>query len=267
MNESVFLKFCSLKDHSHICHLYYNDTERLEIATNFVIHGTKNKEICLYISDGVLPKELEERLIGSGVDIDQARKKKYFDEIIVLGKQKEEIKNPNSFIRFFNHKIEAVLRGKRKLVRILMSNKDVFFYSNAGLLWEKALLDKMCSEKPVILVDQYEIGKINSKDLINLFVTHPEIILKNLAYDSPFYTPSDEILSQLQEEPTYNEILTSKEKRILRYIVNGYSSSGIARELFISARTVQTHRANIMRKLDIHKVIDLVKFAMKNGIT
>jgi len=61
--------------------------------------------------------------------------------------------------------------------------------------------------------------------------------------------------------------LTNKEKGILRHIVNGLSSKNIAKELSISVKTVETHRVRIMRKLEIHNIVDLVKFAMKSRIT
>jgi two-component system secretion response regulator SsrB len=93
------------------------------------------------------------------------------------------------------------------------------------------------------------------------------IILEGLVYESPFYIPPDRIMAKLQSESDKFATLTSKEKRILRYIVNGYSSKSIAKELSISIKTVETHRVRIMRKLDIHKLVDLVKFAMKNRLT
>ena len=46
----------------------------------------------------------------------------------------------------------------------------------------------------------------------------------------------------------------------------GLSNTGIAKELSISVKTVETHRANIMKKLEIHNLVDLVKFSMRNGI-
>ena len=53
---------------------------------------------------------------------------------------------------------------------------------------------------------------------------------------------------------------------MLELIINGLSNSGIAKELTISVNTVETHRANIMKKLEIHNLVDLVKFSMRNGI-
>jgi DNA-binding CsgD family transcriptional regulator len=265
MKESVFLKFDSFKEHEHLCHLYSNDTERLEIGTNFVIHGIKKKEKCLYISDRTLSKEFMERLMGSGVNVDKARREKIFEEIIASGRRIEEIKAPNSFTHFLNEKIEVALKEGKKPVRILM-NKNTLLYNHTNLLWREASLDKLYSEKSVIALCQYEIGRVNCEVSINLFKTHPRIILENLLYDSPFYTLPDKVLPTIQEESTRYATLTPVEKKILRHIVEGYSNKSMAKELSISVKTVETHRANIMRKLGIHKLVDLVKFAMRKGI-
>ncbi len=60
--------------------------------------------------------------------------------------------------------------------------------------------------------------------------------------------------------------LSGKEKKVLELIINGLSNSGIAKELTISVKTVDTHRANIMKKLEIHNLVDLVKFSIRNGL-
>ncbi len=57
--------------------------------------------------------------------------------------------------------------------------------------------------------------------------------------------------------------LTKREKEILFYIADGLNNSQIAEKLFISVRTVDTHRTNIMQKLDIHDVANLVRYALK----
>ncbi len=56
--------------------------------------------------------------------------------------------------------------------------------------------------------------------------------------------------------------LTKREKEILFYIADGLSNTQIAEKLFISPRTVDTHRTNIMQKLDIHDAANLVRFAL-----
>lgn len=58
-------------------------------------------------------------------------------------------------------------------------------------------------------------------------------------------------------------ILTKKEKEILQYLINGLSSKQIAEELGISSRTVETHRFNLLQKLDVKNTANLVKKALE----
>jgi DNA-binding NarL/FixJ family response regulator len=62
-------------------------------------------------------------------------------------------------------------------------------------------------------------------------------------------------------------ILTSREIEIIKLIAEGKSSKEIAAVLFLSFRTIQNHRSKIMRKLNLKKNIDLVKYAIQMGYT
>jgi DNA-binding NarL/FixJ family response regulator len=61
------------------------------------------------------------------------------------------------------------------------------------------------------------------------------------------------------------EPLTNREREIVKLIAEGKSSKEIGELLFISSRTVQHHRANIMRKLNLKKTADLIKYAIQKG--
>ena len=61
------------------------------------------------------------------------------------------------------------------------------------------------------------------------------------------------------------EPLTIREREIVKLIAEGKSSKEIGELLFISSRTVQHHRANIMRKLNLKKTADLIKYAIQKG--
>jgi DNA-binding NarL/FixJ family response regulator len=63
------------------------------------------------------------------------------------------------------------------------------------------------------------------------------------------------------------EPLTTREREVIKLIAEGKSSKEIAGLLFISSRTVQHHRANIMKKLNFKKTADLVKYAIQKGYT
>lgn len=60
--------------------------------------------------------------------------------------------------------------------------------------------------------------------------------------------------------------LTPREQEILLLIAQGLTNVEIARRLYISVKTVQTHRANLMQKLGVHDRVELVKYAFKSGL-
>lgn len=60
--------------------------------------------------------------------------------------------------------------------------------------------------------------------------------------------------------------LTKREKEIVKWIMEGYTSNEIAEKLFISNRTVDTHRANVMQKLKVKNSIELINKITKEGI-
>lgn len=62
------------------------------------------------------------------------------------------------------------------------------------------------------------------------------------------------------------EPLTSREREVLKLIAEGNTNQEIADVLCLSRKTVESHRANIMRKLDLHDVTDLVKYAIRRGL-
>ena len=61
--------------------------------------------------------------------------------------------------------------------------------------------------------------------------------------------------------------LTARELEVLQLIAEGHGTGEIAGRLFISAKTVSTHRENIMKKLDLFSVVALTKYAIRNGLT
>ncbi len=89
-------------------------------------------------------------------------------------------------------------------------------------------------------------------------------------YLSPKITAAvinDYIQINREENPVGLDALSSRERETLQLLAEGKTTKQIAGELFISVKTVETHRQNIMKKLDIYSVADLVKFAVREGLT
>ncbi len=61
-------------------------------------------------------------------------------------------------------------------------------------------------------------------------------------------------------------VLSERERQVLTLIAEGLSSKEIARDLGVSLKTIESHRANLMDKLEIHKVSGLVRFAIRVGM-
>lgn len=78
----------------------------------------------------------------------------------------------------------------------------------------------------------------------------------------------DEYVRQLQEKGVTDryELLTEREREILQLVAEGKTSREIAELLNISASTVDTHRAHIMEKLDLHNPYEVVLYAVRKGL-
>lgn len=63
-----------------------------------------------------------------------------------------------------------------------------------------------------------------------------------------------------------HETLTNREREVLSLAAQGCNAAEIAQKLSISTRTAETHRANLMRKLDLHTQTDLIRYALRRGI-
>lgn len=101
------------------------------------------------------------------------------------------------------------------------------------------------------------------------------IAVESLAKKKPFFTSratevmltsfSDGGPKQDVSEPLRDR-LTTREREIVQLLAEGKSSKEVASSLNISVKTAETHRANIMRKLQIHTVSELVRYAIRNQI-
>jgi DNA-binding NarL/FixJ family response regulator len=61
-------------------------------------------------------------------------------------------------------------------------------------------------------------------------------------------------------------VLTPREVEVLRLVAEGRTNQEIADQLTLSIKTVQTHRANVMEKLDLRDITHLVRFAVHHGL-
>jgi DNA-binding NarL/FixJ family response regulator len=115
-------------------------------------------------------------------------------------------------------------------------------------------------------ISGYLVKKATAEEII----TAIKAVHQNETYISPTISHKfvQEYLrgSRSSPQPAFPDKLTFRERQILKLIAEGWASSKIAEHLHISVRTVETHRNNIMQKLKLHKVADLVKYAIRRNL-
>jgi len=69
------------------------------------------------------------------------------------------------------------------------------------------------------------------------------------------------------EDTSAFSVLSVREREVLQLLAEGKTTKDIATELFLSVKTIETYRQRIMDRLDIHNLADLIKFAIREGLT
>ena len=106
--------------------------------------------------------------------------------------------------------------------------------------------------------------------------THDELVLaiKNVMGGKSYLSPgvSEKVIEGYLEGKESNrsrstwETLSQREREVLKLIAEGYKNKEIAEDLCISLKTVEKHRANLMKKLDLHNAAALTVYAMQKGL-
>lgn len=135
---------------------------------------------------------------------------------------------------------------------------------------------RIAPETKIILLsmhDEVHLVKEILKAGVNGYVlkkdTHKELLsaiqdVKN----GKVYLSSDvnKLLITNLNNPDEGKLLTDREREILKLIAKEYTNKNIAEELFISERTVETHRKNIFKKTGTNSLVGLIKFAYANNL-
>ena len=141
--------------------------------------------------------------------------------------------------------------SKTRILIVSMHSKIDYivksFQSGAmGYLAKESAADKLLEGIEYVLKDHYFMDTPVSHKVINKLIGLPEkqISVTGSAYD----------------------LLTAREQEVMVLLAEGLSTSRVADKLFISPKTAENHRSSIMRKLELHSVIELTRYAAKLGL-
>jgi DNA-binding NarL/FixJ family response regulator len=151
----------------------------------------------------------------------------------------------------------------------LLNGIDVLRHIKAKLPNTRVLIFSEASSRSVIKqaieagVDGFIEKAVEIREL--------EKALERIASGESYFGPRiTEIMRKIMLNPEQDnslKTLTPRERQVLQLIAEGYTSKEIAKVIDISYKTVDTHRSNIMHKLDMHSVAELTRFAISMGLT
>lgn len=114
--------------------------------------------------------------------------------------------------------------------------------------------------------DGYVLKDDSHEELLNAIKT----VLSGKTYLSPSIcgnVVNGYLNSSTDDKPLSSwDLLTRREREIIKLIAEGHRSKDIAEQLSISIKTVEKHRSNLMKKLDLHSVSSLTNYAIQNGL-
>jgi len=153
------------------------------------------------------------------------------------------------------------LNGIEAARQMLAERKDAKIIA-LSMLKEKKYVSQMLQAG----AKGYLIKDCAFEELINAIDT----VLSERVYLSPDIAGLvvDGYVENMQgDQPTAHRLLSNREREVLQLLAEGCSTKESAFRLSVSIKTIETHRRQIMKKLDLHSVAELTKYALKEGIT
>jgi len=171
---------------------------------------------------------------------------------------------------------EAVAEAERRRPDVVIL--DVSMPGLAGIAASRAIRDRL-PQTEVLVFTMHETDELVADALsagAKGFVLKSDpsrqllAAVEALARHAPFVTPSvaDALLLARARKRTFAGplLLTAREREVVRLLARGQPNRLVASALGISVKTVESHRANVMRKLELRSIVDLVRYAVRNQL-
>jgi DNA-binding CsgD family transcriptional regulator len=247
---------------THCCHFFQTQNDLLETLIPFFQAGLDAKEFCLWIVHEPLTKytasrALKQRIPGS-------------DRYLTEGSL-EIVSAREWYLKGGKFSMTRVLRVWDEKLAHASARGYAGMRANGTVAWlqkndwkrfdqyERALNDSL-SSKPIIVLCSYALEKCGAVEILDVARTHQYAIAKRAGNWEviewrPPPSPSDSYAT-----------LTTREREVLLLAAEGFTNPTIAKHLSISVRTVESHRANFMRKLGLRHQTDVVRYALRRGL-
>ena len=132
----------------------------------------------------------------------------------------------------------------------------------------KSMLLTMHTDEPYVLAALHAgaVGYVVKTQAAAELVQAIHTVVQGAIYLSPWVTTAV-VQAYVRGTPLPRDPLTAREREVVQRIAEGQTTKEIAAALGLSVKTVESHRINAMRKLDIHETATLVRYAIRRGLT
>lgn len=259
----------------HICLFYETKDDLLDAAASYFAAGLEARDYCVWaISEPVSAEEATQALQESIPD---------FDRHLADGNI-ELLPGREWYLKGDEFDMQRITGGwSEKLSRALDRGYEGMRVSGNAFWvetehWKEFTeyeheLDRSIADRPMIVLCTYPLDASRAVDVLDVARAHNFTIARRRGewqfMETPELTQANRRIKALNDALTImsgafpgKELLTERERAVLAQIVRGASNKEAARTLGISPRTVDFHRANIMRKLGAKNTADLIRVVL-----
>lgn len=259
---------------SHIALFYDTTADLLDTCAAYVGAGLQNNEFCTWaVADGVATEAARQALRDSIPDLDRHEAAGNIE--LVSGRDLNLSGHPVDLQRVIarwraklQHAMDGGHDGLRACSYAWLAANDSQQYAENQRELARALEDQ-----PMLAMGTYDLGGSRAVDVLDVVRSHDLTIVRRHGdwqfMEMPELRPGSAPVRQIGDALAVvstpfpgHKLLTQRERRVLAQIVSGASSKEIARELGVSPRTVDFHRANILQKLGARNTAELVRVVL-----
>ena len=257
---------------SHLCVFYESQDDLLDTVSSYLEAGLRGNEFCVWRLPAIVEIEEARQKLSSAID--------EFDDHVDAGRLEllptsaGEYPGPAALEQLWLAKFEeANAKGFEGLrgcgdISAWASQEDATQYESD--------LHALLTDRPVLALCTYCLATTRAMDVFDIVRMHNLTVARRGGEWQFMETPElqranarirnlGDALAILSRPFPGHELLTDRERMVLAYLVKGASSKEAGRELGISPRTVDFHRANIIEKLGARNTADAVRRALSRG--
>jgi DNA-binding CsgD family transcriptional regulator len=244
----------------HLCLFFQTTEDLLESVTPYFKAGLEGREYCIWAVSGRLTKDRATTALRQAIpDLDR----------FLADGSLEIVPALEWYLKGGRLDLRRVIRGWHERLRHAEARGYAGMRISAPTAWletktewndfleyEAALNDAMQGRRMIVLC-AYALAMCGPTDILDVARTHQLALARRSgAWQAVAWREVD-------RSPERYATLTPRERQVLHLVAGGRTSSEIAGQLSISVKTVEVHRANLMRKLGVRNRIELVRYALQ----